>query len=141
MQNILTEKDIITNCESITKEEAIKAVGRMLVEKNCVKEEYIQGMINRDNELSVYIGNKLAIPHGEASASQYVDKTGLAVMIYPNGIDWNGEEVKIVIGIGAKDGEHMDILASIAVALMEEETVDKIVSLGCTKEIYSILTQ
>ncbi len=140
MENILSVNDIVINCTSCSSDAAIKAIGQKLVNKGCVSEPYIQGMLNRDHDLSVFMGNQLAIPHGEASASQYVCKTGLAVMIYPEGIDWHGEQAKIIIGIGAKENEHMEILSNIAIKLMEEETVEYLVKCQDINEIYSILT-
>ncbi|REH95307.1 PTS sugar transporter subunit IIA, partial [Staphylococcus felis] len=43
------------------------------------------------------------------------------------GLEWDGEEVKIVIGIAGKDGEHLELLSKIAMTFSEEENVDKIV--------------
>ena len=57
-----------------TKEEAIRYCGQKLVEAGCVDEEYIDAMVERDNMLSVYMGNFIAIPHGTDEAKKYVKK-------------------------------------------------------------------
>lgn len=140
-REVLNIDSIVLNCESCTSDEAIIACGNMFVEKGYVEAGYIEGMLNRDHNISVFIGNSLAIPHGEYEVSKYVKETGLVVRVYPNGIDWHGEEVKIVIGIAAKGDEHMTILSNIAIALCEMEVVEKVVNSNDVNFIHQILTQ
>ena len=111
------------------------------MDKGYIEEPYIQGMLNRDHDLTTYIGNDLAIPHGEYDVKDYVKKTGIAVMIYPQGIDWNGNKTRIVIGIAAKGNDHMEILTNIALKLSDMETVEKIVNACDIDFIYEVLTQ
>ncbi len=66
-----------------TKEEAIRYCGQKLVEAGCVDEEYIDAMVERDNMLSVYMGNFIAIPHGTDEAKKYVKKSGICVVQVP----------------------------------------------------------
>ncbi|WP_366535194.1 PTS sugar transporter subunit IIA, partial [Streptococcus pneumoniae] len=42
-----------------------------------VNEDYIEAMIERDKELSVYMGNFIAIPHGTDAAKKDVLKSGI----------------------------------------------------------------
>ena len=63
--SILEKSSIVLDCPSCTSDEAIVAVGKLLQEKGYIEEPYIQGMLNRDHDLTTYIGNDLAIPHGE----------------------------------------------------------------------------
>ncbi|XFE28332.1 PTS sugar transporter subunit IIA [Listeria innocua] len=70
-----------------TKEEAIRYCGQKLVEAGCVDEEYIDAMVERDNMLSVYMGNFIAIPHGTDEAKKYVKKSNLfqwTISLYPS---------------------------------------------------------
>ena len=63
----------------------------------------------------------------------------VAVMVFPEGTDWGGEKVKLVIGIAGAGEEHLEILASIAEHLERPEDVERLVS--CTKEeIYNTFT-
>lgn len=59
-------------------------------------------------------------------------------MIYPEGIKWADGNVRIVIGIAAKNDDHMAILANIAEKLGEMEMVEKVVT-GDVDTIYDIL--
>lgn len=138
---ILSKENIQLHCATCTSDEAIKAIGKKLLDAGYIDEPYIDGMLARDHSLSVYIGNNLAIPHGEYEVKDYVKKTGLAVMIYPDGIEWHGETAKIIIGIAAKNDDHMEILSNIACKLCEMETVDAIVASDNVDFIYDVLTK
>ena len=139
--SILSKDAIVLDCPSCTSDEAIVAVGKLLQDKGYIDEPYIQGMLNRDHDLTTYIGNDLAIPHGEYDVKDYVKETGIAVMVYPNGIDWNGNKTRIVIGIAAKGNDHMEILTNIALKLSDMKTVDDIVASKDINFIYDVLTK
>lgn len=100
--NILEKSNILLNCRADNSDEAIVAMGKLLQGAGYIDEGYIQGMLNRDHSLTTYIGNDIAIPHGEYEVKDCVKKTGIAVMIYPDGIRWADGRVRIVIGIAAK---------------------------------------
>ena len=66
-----------------------------------------------------------------------IKNSGLVIMTFPEGIDWGGETVKLVIGIAAIGEEHMDVLTKIADACDSEEAVDEIVAKS-VDEIYDM---
>lgn len=138
---ILKKSNIVLQCTSTSSDEAIYAVGNMLLEAGYIDAPYVEGMIARDHALTTYIGNDLAIPHGEYEVKDYVRKTGLAIRIYPDGIDWHGQKVRIVIGIAAKDNDHLTILQNIALKLCEMETVDTIVACNDVDYIHEVFTK
>lgn len=136
---ILDKRNIILNCREEERDEAIVKVGQVLLQTGYIEEPYIQGMIQRDHNLSVFIGNDIAIPHGEYDVKDHVLKTGIAVMIYPEGVAWGEDNrARIVIGIAAKNDDHMTILANIADKLGDMEMVEKVVA-GDVDTIYEIL--
>ena len=98
-------------------------------------------MLKRDHDLTTYIGNDLAIPHGEYDVKDYVKTTGMAVMIYPDGVEWNGNKARIVIGIAANGDAHMEILSNIALKLCDMDTVNQIVESKDINYIYDVLTK
>ena len=71
MEN-LTNISIELNQQFNTKEEAIRFCGEKLVEAGCVEPAYIEAMIERDQLLSVYMGNFIAIPHGTEEAKALI---------------------------------------------------------------------
>lgn len=62
-------------------------------------------------------------------------------MIYPDGINWNGNKTRIVIGIAAKGDDHMEILTNIALKLSDMSTVDELVACKDINHIYNVLTK
>ena len=126
-KEILSKDNIFINCKSVTSDEAILAAGETLVRTGYVKPEYIQGMLDRDHSLTTYIGNDIAIPHGEFDSKQYVVETGICIMVYPDGIPWSDGNVRIVVGIASNTDDHMSILSEIAIKFSEMSEVEKIV--------------
>ncbi|REI11243.1 PTS mannitol transporter subunit IIA [Staphylococcus felis] len=127
MENLLRDENVLLNTSISSKEEAIEQVGVLLVKSGAVTEKYIQAMKDREQIVSTYLGNALAIPHGTDEAKNEVLTSALSLLQIPEGLEWDGEEVKIVIGIAGKDGEHLELLSKIAMTFSEEENVDKIV--------------
>ncbi len=65
----LTNISIELNQQFNTKRRSYSLLRRKkLVEAGCVEPAYIEAMIERDQLLSVYMGNFIAIPHGTEEA-------------------------------------------------------------------------
>ncbi len=137
---MLNKTEIILNQTTVNKDDAIKKCGELLCAAGYVTAEYTEGMMKRDNSFSTAIGNLIAIPHGEKEYAQYIKKTGLCVITYPDGIDWNGNTVKLVIGIAALGDEHLEILENIVEALEDEESVEELVAAADSDKITAIFT-
>ncbi|MDR3334355.1 MAG: PTS sugar transporter subunit IIA [Treponema sp.] len=140
MTEVLKLENIILNQKAETSEAVIRRVGCMLVDNGYVKERYIEGMLARDKTSSCAIGNSIAIPHGEIEYKKDIVSTGLVVITYPDGVEWNGKTVRLVVGIAAKGDEHVDILGNIVDALEDEADVIKLVNTGDKQAIYQMLT-
>lgn len=138
---ILMKENIIIEKQTMTSKQAIDKVGRMMVKSGYVKEGYIDGMHRRDEDLSVYLGNLLAIPHGVHEVKDEIISSGMAVLIVPDGIDWHGNIAKVIVGLAGKDGEHMSILANLATVFAELETVERLVEAKDVDLVYQTLTQ
>lgn len=139
--SVLKKESIVMNLPSEGHEEAIRRSGKLLVEGGYVQENYINGMLERDRSLTTAIGNYLAIPHGEKEYKQDIIRTGIVVTAYPEGIDWNGNRVHLVIGIAANGDEHLKILENIADKLENEEDVLDIVQYSSEDEVLYMLSQ
>jgi len=138
---VLTKENIRIVEESRSSEEAIRAVGQRLYESGYVEEAYIQGMLERDQSLSVYIGNYIALPHGEYEYKKNILKSGIVIDVYPQGIDWHGETAKLVIGLAGIGEDHMAILSNIATVFEEADDVNRIVNERNVEQIFTLLTQ
>ncbi|MBV1709668.1 MAG: PTS sugar transporter subunit IIA [Erysipelothrix sp.] len=138
---ILMKENIIIEKQTMTSKEAIDKVGSMMVKSGYVKKGYIDGMHRRDEDLSVFLGNLLAIPHGVHDVKDEIIASGMAVLIVPDGIDWHGNIAKVIVGLAGKDGEHMTILANLATIFEELETAEKLVESRDIDFIYQTMTQ
>lgn len=136
---ILEKSNIIIGCETEDHEDAIRRCGNMLVESGYANEKYIEGMIARDRGFSTAIGNLIAIPHGEKEYKDQIIRTGIVVCTYPDGIEWNSEIVKLVIGIAAKGDEHLGILEQIVEVFEDESDVEAIVAASSIDKIYDAM--
>ncbi len=137
----INRSDIKVGCKSVSREEAIRAVGKLLVDKGCVSSSYIDSMIERDKLQSVYMGMGVAIPHGTNDAKEHVFKTGVVLMQFPEGIQWGDEKAYLVFGLAGVGNEHLEVLANICKALDDENIVKKMETTADVNYIFNQLTQ
>lgn len=119
---ILSKERIRTGATAVDKQDAIRQAGQLLVDSGCVKPDYIDGMLERENTMSTYLGNGVAIPHGTYDAIAHIKQTGISVLQLPGGVAWEDDEMAyLVIGIAAASNDHMDILSNLADAIEDED--------------------
>ncbi|MFC0939077.1 PTS mannitol transporter subunit IICBA [Pasteurella multocida] len=123
----LTEKQVFLGLKAANKEEAIRFAGERLVESGFVLPSYVDAMFEREKMVSTYLGEGIAVPHGTIEAKDAVLKTGVVVCQYPEGVKFNEDEedsiAKLVIGIAAKNNEHLQVVSAITNALDSENAI------------------
>ena len=122
---VIDENGILLNLAPVSKEEAIRKAGELLVAQGCVEAPYVDAMLEREKIVSTYMGMGLAIPHGTGDAKASVKKTGIVLTQYPEGVDFGAEKAQLVIGIAGVGDEHMDLLAKIVSALDDPAVMEK----------------
>jgi PTS system mannitol-specific IIC component len=132
-EGILRKENIHLGLSTTNKIDAIRMAGKILVENGYVGTGYIEGMVNREEEITTYIGRGIAIPHGASTVKSEIKASGLVVLQYPNGIAFGDETAYLIIGIAGKDNDHLAILANIASAI-DEYNDDEIQKLYKTKD-------
>lgn len=137
---MLMRENILLNLPSEDHEAVIQRCGQMLVDSGYAGARYIEGMIARDRSFSTAIGNHIAIPHGENAYKPEIKATGLVVLTYPDGVEWNGDQVKLVIGMAALGDEHLEILGHIVEIASSGEDVDALVARADADEIHRAFT-
>lgn len=135
---LLYPENVKVGCKADTKENVIRQIGQMLVDNGYVNPSYVDAMVKREESFSTYMGNELALPHGVEEAKKEIKASGIAVMIFPEGTDWGGETVKVVVGIAGVGEEHLQILSVIAEQALEEGNMERIIN-GSAQEVYEIL--
>ena len=139
----LSAENIHLGLTAKTKEEAIQFAGDQLVKMGYAEPAYIQGMFDREKLVSTYLGESIAVPHGTIEAKKSVIKTGIVVCQYPEGILFGDEEddiAKLVIGIAAKNDEHISVITTITNALDDPDAIEALVSSKDIQKVLSVLS-
>lgn len=138
MQLVL--EDIRFNRHITSKQEAITCVAAELVDVGCVLPGYLQGMLDREQQVSTYLGNDIAIPHGTTAVRETVIKTGVKILVCPQGINWGeNNTARLIIGIAARDNEHLDILRQLSHRVSDDDFPAAIQNAETPDEVLSVL--
>jgi PTS system mannitol-specific IIA component len=140
-QNVLEPEQIKAAGSASTKEEAIREAGAILLEAGAVTAEYVDYMMQREALTSTYMGNFLAIPHGTNEGKDTILDSALTFVRYATPIDWDGNEVRFVVGIAGKENGHLEILPKIALIFSDEDEVQKLLDAPGRTEILAILDE
>lgn len=135
---LLYPENVKVGCQTDTKENVIRALGTMLVNSGYVNPSYVEAMLEREKTFSTFMGNELALPHGIEAAKKDIKASGIAVMIFPEGVDWDGNLAKVIIGIAGVGEEHLQILSVIAEQALDEENMQRMIT-GSAQEVYEML--
>jgi phosphocarrier protein FPr len=109
------------------KQDAIRQAGELLVQGGCVAPNYVNGMLAREQTMSTYLGNGVAIPHGQHENLGDVRRTGISVLQLPDGVEWEpGELAYLVIGIAANADEHVGVLANLAEVIEDPDAAEQL---------------
>ncbi|MDR3541457.1 MAG: PTS sugar transporter subunit IIA [Desulfosporosinus sp.] len=139
-QEIFNENNIELNLARESKSAAILRAGELLRKNGYVRSEYLEGMAKREQSLTTYVGNGVAIPHGLPEYIPYILKSGLVMLQYPEGVDFGeGNTAYVLIGIAGKDDEHLELLSTIALVCQDEENVTRLKLALSKQEIIQIL--
>ncbi|HHF2914618.1 TPA: fused PTS fructose transporter subunit IIA/HPr protein [Vibrio diabolicus] len=136
----LNKNDITLSQSATDKFEAIKSIAQSLTDKGLVEQGYVEGMLNRENQNSTFLGNGIAIPHGTTDTRSMVKTTGVAVHHFPQGVDWgDGNTVFVAIGIAAKSDEHLGILKQLTKVLGADGVEERLRNVKNEDEIIALL--
>ncbi|RWZ49974.1 PTS mannitol transporter subunit IIA [Labedella phragmitis] len=139
--DILTRANVVAEGSATTKDDAIREAGALLVSSGAVDPSYVDAMLEREKSVSTYMGNLLAIPHGTNESKDAIKTSALSFVRYPAPIDWDGEEVRFVVGIAGVGDEHLGILSKIAIIFSDEDEVAKLVNATDADTLYALLEE
>jgi mannitol/fructose-specific phosphotransferase system IIA component len=115
---VLTADAVRLGLHAADKHDAISQCGRLLLALGAVEEPYLPAMHEREKSMSTYIGEEVAIPHGTDPSRRHVLRTALGVLQFPDGVDWDGNRVRLCIAIAADGDQHVALLSSLATILL-----------------------
>jgi len=135
---ILASDGVVLSGTATERDSAIEEVGRLLMQRGSVDADYVRAMHERETSVSTYMGNFLAIPHGTNDAKEHINHSAVAVVRYPEGIDWGGKDVKFVVGVAGLNNEHLKILASIAKIFTSKDQVAQLEQATSIEEVLDL---
>lgn len=138
----MSPENIFLNLTAANKEQAIRFAGEQLVKGGYVQAEYVEAMLAREQLTSTYLGESIAVPHGTIEAKDRVLKTGIVFCQYPAGIRWGDDEddsARLVIGIAARNNEHINVITKLTTALDEEGVIDRLATTHSVEEVLQII--
>ena len=136
--DILVADSVVLSGSATSRDAAIDEAGQLLLARDAVDEGYLQAMHEREESVSTYMGSFLAIPHGTNAAKDHIRKSAVSFVRYPEGLDWNGKEVKFVVGVAGVNNEHLHILSSIAKVFTDKAQVAQLEAATSAEEILEI---
>ena len=139
MSDILALSQIKVPGAAISKDDAIREAGALLVDSGAVSPAYVDAMHERETSVSTFMGNGLAIPHGTNEAKDTISRSAISVVRYDDPIDWNGNEVRFAVGVAGVNNGHLEILNKIAIVFSDMDEVDKLIAARSAEEMYDLL--
>lgn len=121
MSELLDPRAIRLAEKAADRDDAIRRCGQALVEIGAAEPGYVDTMLAREQSISTYVGEGVAIPHGTLAGKDLVKRDALAVLRFPEGVDWGGETVTVCLAIAAQGDGHVDLLAALAEILLDED--------------------
>jgi mannitol/fructose-specific phosphotransferase system IIA component len=119
--------------------DAVRQSGQVLVDIGAVEPPYIDAMLERERSISTSLGEGFAIPHGTDESRRYIRETMLAFLQFPDGVEWDDDEVIVCVGIAAVGDEHVGVLASLARILTVPESAARLRAAERPEDVLAIL--
>lgn len=136
---VLAKDNILTGLKTESKDDAILRAGHLLEQKGYVRKGYAEAMLKRENASTTYMGMGIAIPHGTDEAKKDIIRSGIVILQYPEGVDFEDEKAYLIAGIAGKGDEHIEILASLGETFEDEDKLKALMSAEDPNIIYNIL--
>ena len=142
-EEMLPVERIALNVEVNDWQEAIRAVGSMMVSTGVVEERYIDGMIATTKELGPYIviAPGVAIPHSRPEDGVITTCLAYARLTPPiNFGNKDNDPVHILFALGALDhNQHIDALRQIAEILSDQDKFEQLLKADTIEAVTEIL--
>lgn len=147
IEEVLSENLIVLDMKARNKEEAIRELTEILYKERKIfdKELFVKDVYLREAEGQTGLGNHIAIPHGKSDAVQV---TSIVFGRTSNSLLWESPDnkpVHVVILFAVRNVDkttvHLKLLSQVAMALADDETLEKLLTTQDKKEIIRLLSQ
>ena len=139
LPELLAEASIHLDASATSRDDAIRQAGQALLDVDAIEPSYIDAMLERENSVSTFMGEGVAIPHGTLAGKDAVKKDALSLIRFPDGVDWDGNDVRLAFGIAAAGGGHIALLAQLATVLLDPEKAEALRNATSVEQVYELL--
>nr|WP_300307571.1 PTS mannitol transporter subunit IICBA [uncultured Anaerostipes sp.] len=136
---LFSEDNIVLNASFKDKTEAIEACADIFINGGYTDPQYKADMIARDKDVSVYLGNGVALPHGLASSKKTIRNSGICFIQVPDGVDFDGNTAYLLIGVAGKGEEHVEVLGKIAEIMLDTHAIEALKKASTKQQVLEIL--
>ncbi|MHA6893404.1 phosphoenolpyruvate--protein phosphotransferase [Ralstonia pseudosolanacearum] len=124
------------------KTSAIRAAGRLLADTGCIDPAYIDSLLRRETVANTFLGHGVAIPHGMGEDRHLIRQTGIAVLQFPDGLEWHpGQTTHLVFAIAAQSDEHITLLRRLTRLLNDDARLRQLFATQRAEDIVAALSQ
>ena len=139
LHELLAEVSINLDASATSRDDAIRQAGAGLKAAGAINDSYIDAMIDRENSVSTFMGEGVAIPHGTLAAKESVKSDAISLVRFPDGVDWDGNDVRLAFGIAAKNNGHIALLSQLATVLMDPDKAEALRDATTVEQVYALL--
>jgi PTS system mannitol-specific IIA component len=139
LTELLARASIRLDATATGRDDAIRQAGAALVEAGAVDPSYVDAMLERENSVSTFVGEGVAIPHGTLAGKDAVKDDAIVVLRFPDGVDWDGNPVSVAVGIAAKGNGHIALLSQLATVLLDPEKAAALRGATTADQVYELL--
>lgn len=139
LTELLAPASIRLDAKAADRDDAITQAGAALVEAGAVDPSYVDAMLERENSVSTFVGEGVAIPHGTLAGKDAVKDDAIVVLRFPDGVDWDGNPVSVAVGIAAKGNGHIALLSQLATVLLDPDKAAALRGATTPDQVYELL--
>jgi PTS system fructose-specific IIA component len=147
MSEVFTREHINLNLDLKDKDAYLRHIAKLAMELGIGKEEQgvYEGLLNREKDFATNLGDGIAIPH---TKSDYILKPAILVLKPRQEVSWGDdaeEGIRIIISILSRNEQggnvHLELLASLARKLVNEEFKKTLLNATHKEEIFLLIAQ
>ncbi len=142
MESIIDKKNIRVRQKAINWKEAVRAAGVVLEAQGSITPAYTAAMISAVEELGPYIVIMpgFAIAHAAPSAAVLREDIALITLESPVRFGSPNDPVSVILCVACADRDsHVRALQRVALALDDEDIIERMANATTEKELYDIL--
>lgn len=120
----ITADEVTLGCRAKNRNEVLRQAAFELAARGFVDIGFSKALLDRENDVSTWIGAGLAMPHINRRDAGRIIRSGFHFLQYPEGVSWDKSHVAfLVVVVAAKEGDHITMLSGIADLLADERKV------------------